>query len=202
MMALRSLLGSRLFLWALLALPAVPMVRDYLVGEWPGDLLGPSGLWSARLIILALMLTPLSMLFRGQSWIQWLIRRRRAFGVAGFLYALLHLLFYLADMETLQNVLAEIGALGIWTGWAAFFLFAALALTSNDASMRALGKGWKKLQRLAYPAAVLTLVHWMFVHDDFAAALLNFAPLAALETWRIFHGFRARSWRGHAVQTS
>jgi sulfoxide reductase heme-binding subunit YedZ len=159
-------------------------------------------LWSARLIILALMLTPLSMLFRGQSWIQWLIRRRRAFGVAGFLYALLHLLFYLADMETLQNVLAEVGALGIWTGWVAFFLFAALAATSNDASMRVLKKGWKKLQRLAYPAALLTLVHWMFVHDDFADALLNFAPLAALETWRLFHGFRAGSWRGHAVRTS
>jgi sulfoxide reductase heme-binding subunit YedZ len=178
------------------------MGRDYLAGEWPGDLLGPSGLWSARLIILALMLTPLSMLFRGEAWIQWLIRRRRTLGVAGFLYALLHLLFYLADMETMQNVLAEIGGLGIWTGWAAFFLFAALAVTSNDASMRTLGKAWKKLQRLAYPAALLTLVHWMFVHDDFAAALLNFAPLAALETWRIFHSFRSRSWRGHPVQTS
>ena len=202
MSALRSLLDSRPFLWALLALPAVPMLRDYLAGEWAGDLLPPSGEWSARLIILALMLTPLSMLFRGQAWIQWLVRRRRAFGVAGFLYAALHLFFYLVDMETVANVLVEIDSLGIWTGWVAFLLFSALAITSNDASMRALGKGWKKLQRLAYPAAVLTLVHWIFVHDDVAAALISFAPLAALEAWRLFRTFRGRSWSGHALSSN
>jgi sulfoxide reductase heme-binding subunit YedZ len=95
-------------------------------------------------------------------------------------------------METAENVLAEALALGIWTGWAAFFLFLPLALTSNDASMRALKGGWKRLQRLAYPAAILTLVHWVFVHDNVAAALLNFAPLAALEAWRIFHLLRTR----------
>jgi sulfoxide reductase heme-binding subunit YedZ len=178
------------------------MVRDYRAEEWAAELVPPSGEWSARLIVFTLMLTPLSMLFRGRGWIQWLVRRRRAFGVAGFAYAALHLFFYAADMETLENVLAETGALGIWTGWLAFLLFLPLAVTSNDASMRALKKGWKTLQRLAYPAALLTLVHWMFVHDDVAAALLTFAPLAALEAWRLFRGFRARSWRGHAVQTN
>jgi sulfoxide reductase heme-binding subunit YedZ len=80
-------------------------------------------------------------------------------------------------------MLAEIGALGIWTGWAAFLLILPLALTSNDTAMRALKAGWKRLQRLAYPAALLTLVHWMFVHD-------NVVP--ALELWRI-----TRSLRGH-----
>jgi sulfoxide reductase heme-binding subunit YedZ len=182
-------------LWALLAIPAILMLRSYFTDPdiWPGDLLHPSGEWSARLIILALMLTPLSMILRGQRWVQWLIRRRRAFGVAGFGYALLHLLFYLLDMETVQNVLAEIGALGIWTGWAAFALFLPLALTSNDASMRALKGGWKRVQRLAYPAAILTLVHWMFVHDNVTGALLNLAPLAALELWRVAHLFRRRS---------
>jgi sulfoxide reductase heme-binding subunit YedZ len=202
MSSLRSVLHSRPFLWALLALPSLPMLRDYLAGEWPGDLLRPSGEWSARLIILALMLTPLSMLLRGHAWVQWLVRRRRAFGVAGFLYALLHLFFYVADMETVANMLAEIGALGIWTGWAAFLLFLPVGLTSNDASMRALRKGWKKLQRLAYPAAVLTLVHWMFVHDNLTAALISFAPLAALQAWRLLRTFRGRSWSGHALSSN
>jgi sulfoxide reductase heme-binding subunit YedZ len=145
------------------------------------------------LIILALMLTPLSMLFRGRQWVQWLVRRRRAFGVAGFAYALLHLVFYLIDMETMRNVLAEMFALGIWTGWAAFFLVLPLALTSNDAAMRRLKGGWKRIQRLAYPAAILTLVHWMFVHDNLTAALVNFAPLALLQAWRVVHHFRARA---------
>lgn len=193
--AIIKLLGSKLLLWLLLAVPGVLMVLTYLTDPdiWVADLLHPSGEWSARLIIFALMITPLSILFRGRQWVQWLVRRRRAFGVAGFAYALLHLTFYMLDMETVQNVLAEIGALGIWTGWAAFFLFLPLALTSNDASMRALKGGWKRLQRLAYPAAVLTLVHWMFVHDDVSAALMNFAPLAALEAWRVLQLLRSRS---------
>ena len=197
---LKSVLNSKLFLWALLALPGILMVRAYLTAPniWAGDLLHPSGEWSARFIIFALMLTPLSMIFRGR-WTQWLIRRRRAFGVAGFFYALLHLLFYLLDMETARNVLAELGALGIWTGWAAFFLFLPLALTSNDLSMRALKAGWKRVQRLAYPAAILTVVHWMFVHDNVMAAFLNFAPLAALELWRAAYLFRVRTGRESSI---
>jgi sulfoxide reductase heme-binding subunit YedZ len=195
MSRLRTLIDSKPLLWALLTIPAAFMIHSYATDPeiWPGDLLHSSGEWSARLIILALMLTPLSILFRGRGWVQWLVRRRRAFGVAGFGYALLHLLFYLLDMETVENVLAELGALGIWTGWAAFLLFLPLALTSNDASMRALKAGWKKVQRLAYPAALLTLVHWMFIHDNVLAALMNFAPLAALQAWRIVHVARRRS---------
>ncbi len=197
MSALAAMLRSKYFLWALLGLPALLMVRRYLVDPdiWPGDLLHPSGEWSARLIVFALMLTPLSMLFRGQGWIQWLVRRRRAFGVAGFGYALLHLFFYVRDMETVETMLAEAGALGIWTGWAAFFLFLPLFLTSNDVAMRALKRGWKRVQRLGYPAAALTLLHWMFVHDGMAAALLNFAPLAAVEAWRLVRLVRSRSSR-------
>jgi len=195
--ALRSALASRYALWLLLSLPAFYFLASYFRGGiWPGDMLHPTGEMSARLIVFALALTPLSMLLSRPRWIQWLIARRRAFGVAAFGYAFLHLLFYIADMETVENMLAEIGALGIWTGWAAFALMLPLALTSNQASMRALKSGWKKLQRLAYPAALATLVHWMYVHDNKAAALLHFLPLAALELYRIGRLLRGRSLRG------
>ena len=192
---LRTLIDSKPLFWAILSVPAALMIHRYATDPeiWPGDLLHQTGEWSARLIILALMLTPLSILFRGRAWVQWLVRRRRALGVAGFGYALLHLIFYLLDMETVGNVLAELGALGIWTGWAAFLLFLPLALTSNDSWMRRLKAGWKQVQRLAYPAALLTLVHWMFIHDNVVAALANFAPLAALQAWRVVHVARRRT---------
>ena len=46
-------------------------------------------------------------------------------------------------------------------------LFVPLAVTSNDASMRALKAGMEAgLQRLVYPAAVLVLVHWIFIHNN------------------------------------
>jgi sulfoxide reductase heme-binding subunit YedZ len=189
--ALGGILGSKPLLWAVLAIPGLVMVIAALQPDVVfEELLHPSGEWSARLLIMALMLTPLSKLLPAQGWVQWLLRRRRAFGVAAFGYALLHLLFYVLEMQTLRDMLAEIGALGIWTGWVALLLMAPLALTSNDASMRALKAGWKRLQRLAYPAALLTLAHWIFVHDNIAAALINFAPLGLLQAWRIVRGFR------------
>jgi sulfoxide reductase heme-binding subunit YedZ len=178
--------AGRYLVWALLAVPAALILHTFFTKDiWPGDLLHPSGEWSARLIILALMITPLSMLFPGQGWVRWLLRNRRYFGVSAFGYALLHLLLYVLDMETVRNILAEIGALGIWTGWVAFLCLLPMALTSNDAAVRTLRANWKRLQRLAYPAAILTLVHWMFVHDGFIAALVNFAPLIALEIYRL-----------------
>jgi sulfoxide reductase heme-binding subunit YedZ len=154
------------------------------------DLLHPSGEWSARLLILALSLTPLVQLFPQARIVRWLVRRRRALGVAAFGYAALHLLFYVLEMGTLRDMLAELSALGIWTGWVALLLLLPLALTSNDWALRSLKSGWKRLQRLAYPAALLTLVHWAFVHDNLTAALLNFAPLALLQAWRIARGLR------------
>jgi sulfoxide reductase heme-binding subunit YedZ len=186
------LLDSKVLLWLLLAAPAAVTIGQWLTTDaYAGDYLHGTGEWSARLIILALMLTPLAQLFPGRSWVRWLLARRRAFGVAAFGYALLHLLLYVVDMGALAPILAEFSALGIWTGWASFLLLVPLALTSNQASMRLLKTGWKRLQRLAYPAAFLTLLHWMFVHDGIVPALVNFAPLALLQLWRI-----ARRWRG------
>jgi len=185
-MPIRSFLNSKPLLWALLALPAAHILYRYVnEGLWPDDLVGPSGEWAARLIIVALMLTPLAALLPRARAVGWLVRRRRAFGVAAFCYALLHLAFYAAEMETLANIVAEIELPGIWTGWAALLLMLPLALTSNDASVRLLKRGWKRLHRLAYPAALLVLVHWIVVHNALIEALLQFAPLVLLETWRL-----------------
>ena len=63
------------------------------------------------------------------------------------------------------------------------------ALASNDAAMRLLRRGWKRVQRLAYPAALLTLAHWMLVHDGLASALVQAAPLLLLQAWRLARHF-------------
>ena len=192
-MSPRAVLNSKLLLWAMLAVPAAYILYRFFADDlWPDELVGPSGEWAARLIIIALMLTPLSMLWSHAGLVSWLVRRRRAFGVAAFCYAVLHLAFYIAEMETLRNILAEIWALSIWTGWAAFLLMLPLALTSNDRSVRALKHGWKKLHRLAYHAAILVLIHWIAVHDSLVEALVQSAPLALFEIYRILRIIRSR----------
>lgn len=181
-----ALLRSKPLFWLLLAIPAIPMVAAALQpGADLEELLHPTGEWSARFLVVALALTPLALLFPGNAVLRWLTARRRAIGVAAFGYAALHTLYYVIAMGNLDDMLAEIGATGIWTGWLAMLLFVPLAVTSNDASMRLLRAGWKTLQRLAYPAALLTLVHWITVHDGLEAALAHFVPLALLQLVRL-----------------
>jgi methionine sulfoxide reductase heme-binding subunit len=184
---LRMILNNRLFFWMLLSLPALIMVAIFWRGTITAmELLHPTGEFSARLMIVAMMLSPLLTIFGPKPWLNWLVARRRNLGVAAFGYAVLHLIFYIIDIETVANMLAEIGALGIWTGWLAILLFVPLALTSNNAAMRRLRSGWKKLQRLVYPTAVLVLIHWIFVHNNLGPALLHFIPLALLIAARAF----------------
>lgn len=187
---MRTILNSRAMVWAVLALPALLMLLAFIQGEADfADLLHPTGETSVRLMILAMILAPLAAIIGHPVWLRWLIARRRYFGVAAFCYALLHLIFYAIDMQTLADMLAEFAAPGIWTAWAAFALMVPLAITSNDAAVRLLRAGWKRLQRLAYPTALLTLLHWGFVHNGWTGALLHFAPLALLMALRAA-GFR------------
>lgn len=178
---MRAILNNKPGFWLLLSLPAILLVSGWWQGRIDSmDMLHPTGEWSARLMIFAMVLSPLQSLLGPKRWLNWFMVRRRAIGVAAFSYAMLHLIFYLIDMGNLDDILAEWMAPGIWTGWAAFALMLPLALTSNDKSMRWLKGGWKRLQRLVYPAAVLTLLHWIWVHNSLTSALAHFIPLGLL----------------------
>lgn len=182
-----AVFNHRFSLWILLALPAVAMLSGYARGAADAmDLLHPSGEMSARLMIIAIAISPLISILGPRKWLQWMAVRRRALGVAAFAYALLHLVFYVIDMGNVADMIAEVLAPGIWTGWAAFILMMVPALLSNDASMRALKAQWKSLQRLVYPAAILTLLHWIWVHNNLGPALVHFIPLALIVALRAF----------------
>ena len=125
---MRTILNNRQAFWLLLSLPAILLV----FGWWQGridsmDMLHPTGEWSARLMIFAMALSPLVSILGPRRWLNWLVARRRAIGVAAFAYSLLHLIFYLMDMGNLDDILAEWMVPGIWTGWAAFVLMLPLA---------------------------------------------------------------------------
>lgn len=182
-----AIFNHRFSLWVLLALPAVAMLSGYGRGSVEAmDLLHPSGEMSARLMIIAIAISPLISVLGPRKWLQWMAARRRALGVAAFAYALLHLVFYIIDMGNVADMVAEVLAPGIWTGWAAFILMMVPALLSNDRSMRALRARWKQLQRLVYPAAILTLLHWIWVHNNLGPALVHFIPLALIVALRAF----------------
>jgi methionine sulfoxide reductase heme-binding subunit len=196
---MKKLLHTRAFIWALLAVPSIPMVFALANGTVAEDgrpatefLLHPTGEFAARFMIISLIITPFRMMFPKNGFWHWMVRRRRYFGVAAFAYAALHTALYLIDMGSMKAILDEFWAFGIWTGWVAFFVFLPLAVTSNDASVRLLGRNWKSLQRLVYLAAVTTLLHWIFVHNELGPALVHFVPLSLLEAYRLYRTYQSR----------
>ncbi len=197
MRALKAFLNHHLFFWAVLSLPAIPMIGQLASGDPEAirDLLHPTGEFAARFLILALMITPLTLLLRGWRGPRWLLRRRRYIGVAAFGYAAVHLVAYLVDMGAGAFAADEIFSLAIWTAWVAFLIFIPLAVTSTDRWVRTLKKRWKTLHRAVYAAAVLTLLHWAALEDwgGVGPALVHFAPLALLEAYRIVRWLRRTS---------
>lgn len=183
---MRTVLNSRVMLWFLLAIPAIVMAYQLWSGAAEAtDLVPVSGIVSVRLMIAALAIGPLADLAGPRAWTRWLLARRRYFGFAAFLYALGHLALYVIDVGTVADMLAEITENGIWTGWAALAFLLLPGLTSTDAAMRALRRGWKRVQRAVYPAALLTLAHWGLLETRWAPALWHFGPLAGLHLARI-----------------
>lgn len=185
---------SPYWLWALLAVPGIGMLSALVTSTDPRiyhELLHPTGEFSARFLIIAMLASPLALVFRGWRGPRWLKKNRRYFGVAAFAYALLHTVFYLIDEGSTSGVISDLPKLYIWTGWIAFLIFVPLALTSMDYWVRMMGQHWKTLQRSTYAAAVLTLVHWAALHDwgGTGPALVHFGPLAALEAYRIWYWY-------------
>lgn len=183
---MRTILNSGPFAWLVLALPGIAMLRAYWGGTTDAlDLLHPTGETSVRLMIVALCLGPLNDLLAPRAWLRWLVSRRRWIGVAAFLYALAHLIFYAIDLGTFADIWAEVGEHAIWTGWAALFAMAVPFATSSNAAMRLLRAGWKRAQRLVYVAALLTVLHWGLIEMHWLPAMVHIAPVVVLNLLRI-----------------
>jgi len=168
----------------LLALPLAWISYDYLFGEtYYGGYVHLTGRIAAWLMLLALAMTPLRLTFPGAGWARWLLAQRRYVGVAAFAYAAAHLAAYLARQD--WSVIREDAATsGMISGWIAFAVFAALAVTSNDAAVRRLRAAWKKLHRLIHLAAILVFVHWALTAFDPVLAYCHIAGLVLIEGWR------------------
>jgi len=183
MKKITSLLTGKYMLWLIIAVPGILMLYGFFQDASQYDMLmHSSGEFAARTLIIALIATPLSILFPKR--VNWLVRNRRYFGVAAFGYTLLHTIFYLIEIPV-DKVMAEFFEIGMWTGWIAFIIFIPLAITSNDASVRWLKEKWKSLQRWVYLAAIMAFAHWVFIEYHWKPALVHFTPVMVLQVFRI-----------------
>lgn len=148
-----------------------------------------TGIWCLRLLLLTLLVSPLR---RFTGWTGWL-RYRRMLGLFAFFYGLLHFAVWvwLDHGLLLSAILADIVKRPYVTvGFASLLLMLPLALTSTRAQMRRLGRRWKQLHRLIYPAGVLGVVHFVWlVKADLRepliyAGILLLLLLLRLPAWR------------------
>lgn len=116
------------------------------------------GEWALRFMIVVLAVTPLRELTRIN-----LYRFRRAFGLLVFYYVLFHFLTYfiLDRAMNLPVIFVDVFKRPyIILGMTAFVCLIALAVTSNNRSIRALGHWWGRLHRLVYLIAGLGVIHF------------------------------------------
>jgi sulfoxide reductase heme-binding subunit YedZ len=90
-------------------------------------------------------------------------RFRRAFGLMTFYYVLFHFLTYfiLDRGMNLPVIFVDVFKRPyIIIGMTAFVCLIALAVTSNNWAIRAMGRGWGRLHRLVYLIATLGVIHF------------------------------------------
>lgn len=156
------------------------------------DLTHRTGEAGLRLLLLSLAVTPLR---RGLGW-RWIAPLRRTLGLAAFGYACLHLLIWaLLDHALDGGAILEdlLERPYVMAGMGAFLLLTPLALSSTRRAMKRLGSRWVQLHRLVYPAAMLAVVHHLWLlKADLGPALVHAAILAGLLAARVPRWLRMR----------
>ena len=145
-----------------------------------------TGLTALSFLAISLSITPLRRL---TGWNE-IIGLRRMLGLFAFFYACLHVttwavidLFF--DLPRMAEDIVKRPFITI--GMATFLLLLPLAITSNAAMIRRLGKRWQQLHRLAYVAAITAVIHfWWVVKADFRDPrlwALAFSVLFGFRAW-------------------
>ena len=137
-------------------LAGLPSDMGWNVGQWTHRYLGDTAI---RVLLVTLAISPIRDI---TGWAPIAIIRRRV-GLAAFFYTALHLLayFWLDRSWSLPGLIEDVTLRTyIMLGMAALTLMIPLALTSNNASIKKLGRRtWDRLHWLTYPVAILAVAH-------------------------------------------
>ena len=171
--------------WIGCLLPAAWLVRGIVNGNLGADpvktLTHTTGLSALIILLVSLSISPLRRLLGRPS----LVLLRRPIGLFAWFYAVVHFLIYAVfDHQLSVEEISEDIVKHPWVlvGFAALLLLTALAVTSPAAMVRRLGgRRWQRLHRLVYPAAMLVILHFLWlVKRDRTEPLLYGAILAVL----------------------
>jgi len=157
------------------------------------------GRWTLRILLASLALTPLRIV-TGQAWP---ISLRRLLGLFAFTYALMHFSVWIVldFFFEWDLMLADVAKRPyITVGLSALLLLTPLALTSTSGMIKRLGaKTWRRLHRLVYVAAILGVLHYLWLAKvGVRTPWIYAAVLAVLLGIRLVDTLRRRRGTRHA----
>lgn len=151
--------------------------HDDLTADPVEYILHYTGLWSLRILLLTLAMTPLRNLTKQVVF----LRLRRMIGLYVFFYVSLHLLVYIwldlgLDFSHLWQDIVKRPYITV--GFLAWLLLIPMAVTSNKKMIRKLGKKWKPLHQSVYVITVLACLHFIWLVKEDLLEPLIYAGIA------------------------
>jgi sulfoxide reductase heme-binding subunit YedZ len=182
--SVRGRVALKIVVWAVALVP----LAGLLYGYWTDDLtanpieyitreLGEAAL---RLLLASLALTPLRIVLG----VSWPITLRRLLGLFAFFYVCLHFAVWIVldhffDWHTMGDDIVK--RPWITVGVAALLLLTPLAATSTTGMIKRLGGvAWRRLHRLVYVAAVLGVLHYIWLAKKVLVQPWVYAAVLAL----------------------
>lgn len=135
-----------------------------------------NGDWALRMLFVALAVTPL----RRITGLNQLQRFRRLLGLFAFFYVTLHISSYVVLDQFFDWHAIWMDIVKRWyitIGMAAFLCLIPLAVTSTQGWIKRLGKNWKQLHKLVYPAGLLACIHFYMMRKGFQIEPLVYAGI-------------------------
>jgi len=149
-----------------------------------------TGDWTLRFLLITLSISPLRQWFG----LTGLLRFRRMLGLYVFFYACCHFsIWFIFDhaldfTDMFEDVFERPY---ITLGFSALMLLIPLAVTSNNAMLKKLGKRWKKLHKLTYLILVLGVLHYLWLVK---ADYLEPGIYAVIAVILLLHRLNLKKW--------
>lgn len=145
-----------------------------------------TGILSLVFLFLSLLISPMKWMTGWGGWLAF----RRALGLYGFFYAVVHLVIYVGFDRALSltSTFNEIWMRRfLQVGAVAIILMVPLAVTSTNGMIQRIGpKRWKQLHRLTYAVVILGVLHYyMLVKSDVRQPLAFAGVLTVLLGCRV-----------------
>jgi sulfoxide reductase heme-binding subunit YedZ len=113
------------------------------------------------LLTIFVLTIPILVRVKNTKVTRYLLSERRWIGIYVFVFAAIHvfLVYNFFFGWDFKKVLNHPNRLYLSMGTVAFIIFALMAATSNNYSVKKLGKNWKRIHLLIYAALALIIIH-------------------------------------------